>query len=236
MTKRKAQEEEKEWDDYWVRKNTNSQFVYRIIASFYRTYIIKKAVNHFLAQEFTHQTDRLLHAGAGSGQVDEDVAKKYHITALDISAEALKLYKQNNGKSVTTMKANIFSIPSKDATYDGVYNLGVMEHFTKDEDISILKELQRVLKPNGKIILFWPPQFGPSVIFLNSAHFILNKIFKKNIRLHPEEISLVQSKAHVEEVLRGANLQLKHFYYGPKDLFTHCIIVAVKPQTKKMHD
>jgi hypothetical protein len=85
-----------------------------------------------------------------------------------------------------------------------------------------------VLKPNGKIILFWPPRFGPTVIFLNSTHFILNNIFKRNIRLHPDEISLIKSKKHVENVLKEAGFKLDKLYFGPRDLFTYRVVVAKK--------
>jgi SAM-dependent methyltransferase len=228
MSKEKALKEEKEWDEYWTKKKTKSQTIYRGIASFYRQFIIKRTLNYFLESEFKKGA-KLLHAGSGSGQVDEDVKKIFNITALDISPEALKLYRFYNGASSKTLKASIFNIPVKPETYDGIYNMGVMEHFTKEEDEKILKELRRVLKPNGKIVLFWPPRFGLTVIFLNSAHFILNNILKRNIRLHPEEISLVKSKKHVNEVLKNSGFKLTKFYFGPKDLFTHCVIVATKP-------
>ncbi|MCL5970111.1 MAG: class I SAM-dependent methyltransferase [Patescibacteria group bacterium] len=227
MSKQKALKEEKEWDEYWTKKQTASQTIYRFIASFYRQYIIKRSLNHFIKSEFKNNA-RLLHAGSGSGQVDEDIIKKYEITALDISSEALKLYKFYNGDKAKLMLASIFDIQAKPSTFDGVYNLGVMEHFTKEEDVKILKELHRVLKPNGKIILFWPPRFGPTVLFLNSTHFVLNKIFRRNIRLHPEEISLIKSKKHVEGLLKQGGFRLTEFYFGPKDLFTYCVIVAKK--------
>lgn len=227
MTKEKAVKEEKEWDKYWTKKQTKSQDVYRKLASLYRELIIKRALNFFLASEFK-KGSKLLHAGSGAGQVDEDIVNIFNVTALDISSEALKLYKIHNGKKAKTLKASIFDIPVKSSSFDGVYNLGVMEHFTKDEDVKILKELSRVLKPNGKIVLFWPPKYGPTVLFLNSTHFILNNVLKRNIRLHPEEISLVKSKKHVNEVLKLGGFKLLRFYFGPKDLFTHCIIVAKK--------
>ncbi|HUD04522.1 MAG TPA: methyltransferase domain-containing protein [Patescibacteria group bacterium] len=227
MTKAKAQKEEQEWDKYWTKKKTKSQTLYRIIASLYRDLIIKRALNYFITSEFKTGT-KLLHAGSGAGQVDKDIVVKFNITALDISAEALKLYKLCNGEKVKTIKASIFAIPAKSGTFDGVYNLGVMEHFAKEEDEKILIELRRVLKANGKIVLFWPPKYGPTVLFLNSTHFVLNKILKRNIRLHPEEISLVESKKQVERILKATGFKLLQFYFGPKDLFTHCVVVAKK--------
>ena len=227
MTKLKAEKEEQEWDKYWTKKKTKSQTVYRFIASIYRQLIIKRALNYFIKHEFKNGA-KLLHAGSGAGQVDKDLVLKYTVTALDISAEALKLYKLCNGDKAKLMKASIFAIPAKNSTFDGIYNLGVMEHFTNEEDEKILKELRRVLKPKGKIILFWPPKFGPTVLFLNSTHFVLNKILKKNIRLHPEEISLLESKKQVEQILRETGFKLLKFYFGPKDLFTHCVVIAKK--------
>lgn len=227
MTRLKAQKEEQEWDKYWTKKKTNSQEIYRAIASFYRQTIIKPALNYFLETEFK-KGSKLLHAGSGAGQVDEDICNKFNITALDISLEALKLYKIHNGKKVKLMHASIFDIPAKSSVFDGVYNMGVMEHFTKEEDEKILKEFHRVLKPKGKIVLFWPPKFGPSVMFLNTTHFILNDILKRNIRLHPEEISLISSRKHVEKILKNTGFKLLKYYFGPKDLFTHCVVVAKK--------
>lgn len=227
MSKEKAAKEEQEWDKYWTKKNTKSQAVYRFIASLYRDLIIKQALNYFLGREFKNGA-KLLHAGSGAGQVDKDNVLKFKITALDISSEALKLYKKVNGEKAALLKASVLEIPARNSTFDGVYNLGVMEHFTKDEDEKILTELRRVLKPNGKIVLFWPPKFGPTVLFLNTTHFILNNILRKNVRLHPEEISLVESKKQVEDILKKSGFKLLKFYFGPKDLFTHCIIIAKK--------
>jgi len=227
MSKNEALREEKEWDRYWTGRKTFSQNIYRKLASFYRRFIIKKALNYFIEKEFKSGA-KLLHAGSGTGQVDEDIIKRYDITALDISNEALKLYALNNGNKAKLLRASIFDIPEKSSSFDGIYNLGVMEHFTGSENEKILKEFARILKENGKIVLFWPPKFGFSVIFLNSLHFILNAILGKKIRLHPEEISLIENQNQVKELLKRAGFKLVKFYFGPKDLFTHCVIVAKK--------
>ncbi len=227
MTLEKRQKEEKEWDKYWTKKKTSSQTIYRAIASFYRKVLIKNSLNHFLNKEFKKGSN-LLHAGSGSGQVDQDITKRFDITALDISAEALKLYKLNNGPSSKTIKASIFDIPLKDKTLDGIYNLGVHEHFTGSENEKILKEFKRALKDDGKIVLFWPSKYSLTVNFLNTTPFIFNDIFKRKIRLHPEEISLIESKKQVEELLKSCGFKMTKFYFGPKDLFTQCVIVAKK--------
>lgn len=227
MTKIKAVKEEKDWDKYWTKKQTTSQNIYRKIASFYRKFIIKRTLNHIINSEFKKGA-KLLHAGSGSGQVDEDIRKKFDITALDISSEALKLYKIFNGPSSKILKASIFNIPLSNGRFDGIYNLGVHEHFLGSENIKILEEFRRALKPNGKIVLFWPPKFGLSVLFLNSVHFFLNDLLGRKIRLHPDEVSLIESKKQVEDILSKTGFKLTRFYFGPKDLFTYCVVVAKK--------
>lgn len=227
MSKIKAETQEKEWDKYWTKKKTSSQTIYRAIASLYRKLIIKKSLNHFIQKEFKKNTS-LLHAGSGAGQVDNDLLKKFDITALDISQEALKLYKINNGPNSKTIKASIFEIPAKDKTFDGIYNLGVHEHFTKQENEKIFKEYKRVLKDDGKLVIFWPPKYGLSVNFLNSAHFILNDILRRKIRLHPDEISLIEGKTQIQNFINDSGFKMTKFYFGPKDLFTQCVIVAKK--------
>lgn len=217
---------EKEWDNYWIGKRGKRESLYDVVAQIYRKLIIKRALNYFIKREFP-KNSKLLHTGCGSGQVDIDISKIYDITGLDISKEALKIYTKTAGRKSKTLHADISDIPVKDQSFDGVYNLGVMEHFNKEENQKNLKEFKRVIKPNGKIILFWPPVFGISVIFLNSLHFFLNKVLRKNVRLHPEEISLLKSKKDVNTILKKSGFKMTQFYFGPRDFFTHCIIVAM---------
>lgn len=227
MSLQKALKEEKEWDKYWTKKKTFSQKIYRLVAGFYRNFIIRKNLTEVLQKEFKNGS-KLLHAGSGSGQVDLDIKDAFDITALDISKEALKIYKIINGQNSQVLKASIFDIPVAKETFDGIYNLGVHEHFTKEENEKILKEFSRILKTNGKIVLFWPPKYGLSVRFLNSLHFILNDILKNKIRLHPDEISLIDGEKQIKEFLKNNGFKVKKFYFGPKDIYTYCIIVAEK--------
>lgn len=227
MSKAKALQEEKEWDKYWAKRKTKSQAIYRFIAYFYRRLIIKRAVNLFIQKEFKKGI-KLLHAGCGTGQVDSDILDNYKITALDISGEALKLYKTYNGDRAKLLQASIFDIPVGKSTFDGIYNLGVHEHFTEEENLKIFKEFGRILKPEGKIVLFWPPKYGISVFALNMIHFVLNDVLNKKVKLHPDEISLINSKKDVEILLKKAGFRLTNFYFGPVDLFTQCVVVAKK--------
>lgn len=112
---------------------------------------------------------------------------------------------------------------------DGIYNLGVMEHFPHEDIQKILKEFHRVLKEDGKIVIFWPPEFGSSVTFLKMVKYVLEKVLrKKDVRIHPDEVSRIQSKKEAIEIFKRANFEVLEYYFGPRDFFTHSVIVARK--------
>lgn len=216
-----------EWNTYWLTKKDAGSLIYDLIAAFYRKFIIKRTLNYFVKKHFDRGSE-VLHAGCGSGQVDTDISNRVNISALDISIPALSIYKKIHKDSCKIIRGSIFKIPVKDETFDGIYNLGVMEHFTKPEIQKILQEFDRVLKPNGRMIIFWPPEFGLSVIFLKIVHYIFNYLFKRNIKLHPDEITRVRSKKQAKAIFAKANFTIVEYYFGIRDFFTYSIIVLSK--------
>lgn len=223
----KHKQVEEDWDIYWSDKDHSSNVVYDFLAGVYRRVIVKNILNHFIKKYFS-KGDNVLHAGCGSGQVDTDIRDFIDITALDISAHALKIYKKVNGDKCKIVQGNIFSLPFRNDSYDGLYNLGVVEHFTQEEIQQILTECKRVIRPGGKIVILWPPVFGFTVFVLDSAHFILNKIFRMKIKLHPDEITRVKSRKHATETFEKAGFEIIEYYFGIRDLFTQAVVVAKK--------
>ena len=218
------------WDDYWKRKKTPTSFVYDTISAIYRKLIIKRSLNFFIKKHFSKNTE-ILHAGCGSGQVDVDIRDYISITAFDISPEALIFYKRVNADSCQLIHGDLFDISKEDESFDGIYNLGVFEHFSHAELQKILNEFHRILRPGGKIIIFWPPRFGFSVIVLRMIHFVLNDILKKNVKLHPDEPSLLKSKEQAENLLLASKFQMIDYYFGIKDLFTQSVVVGQKNES-----
>lgn len=223
----KDRDTQQDWDIYWGKQDKSSNKTYDKFADFYRNNIIKKALNHFIFKHF-EKGAKLLHAGCGSGKVDTDIVNNYKVTALDISYPALKIYDSVNQHKSELVQASIFEMPFADNTFDGLYNLGVLEHFTSEEIDLVLQECRRVIKPNGKICLFIPPTFGLTVQVLDTAHFVLNKILRKNVKLHPDEISRVKSGKQIRGVIEKAGFEFVEYYFGIKDMFTQVVIVGEK--------
>ena len=223
----KEREVQEDWDVYWSNQNKTSSKIYDVFANFYRNNIIKPALNYFIFKHFAPNS-LLLHAGCGSGKVDTDLVDEFKVTALDISYPALQIYESVNPRKAKLIQASIFEMPFENESFDGIYNLGVMEHFTPDEIQQILIEFKRVLKPKAKIVLFIPPVFGLTVRVLDTAHFVLNKILKRNVKLHPDEITRVKSKQHIRQMVENAGFKFVDYYFGMKDAFTQVVVVAEK--------
>ena len=200
--------------------------MYDIGAQFYRRYLIEPLLTSVLTREFKPGT-KLLHAGCGGGEVDRRVVSDFQVTALDISPNALELYRSRH-PGVEAVIKNIFDLSDLSARFDGIYNLGVMEHFSPQEIIEILKQFNNVLIPGGKVVLLWPPVYGLSVIALHGIHFVLNKMLRRDIQLHPPEPTKVSSRRQIRSYLDAAGFHLRSMQFGPQDAFTYVVVVADK--------
>jgi SAM-dependent methyltransferase len=216
-----------DWDAYWAKKQSAGALVYEVVAAIYRKLFIRPNVRRAIMRNFD-AGDKLLHAGCGSGQADVDLHERFDVTAADISIEALGLYGRNNPTVHRLEQADLFNLPFESGSFDGVFNLGVMEHFDETQIQALLEEFHRVLAPDGKVVLFWPHARATSVQVIKAIHFIMRHILGKASRLHPDEITLITGEAHASTLLQRAKFKLERYTFGPRDLFIQALIVGTK--------
>lgn len=89
------------------------------------------------------ETAHVLEVGAGSGLL-QDRVKDY--TALDISATARRYFHK------PFVQADAREMPFSADEFDAVWSIWVLEHVPNPEQA--LREMRRVLKPNGVLLLF----------------------------------------------------------------------------------
>ena len=94
------------------------------------------------------------------------------IKVVDTDGIGLELAK-NRGLNVIC--ASALELPIKDKEFDIVFCFDLIEHIK--EDVKLLRELSRVLKDDGKIILTTPMKDGVSFPMLNKRK---NEIINKN--------------------------------------------------------
>lgn len=219
------------WDAYWTRGQEKSRRFYTLVASLYRRFAIRRSLNHFIRKHFAPGA-RLLHAGCGSGHVDTEISRAMRITALDISLPALETYRQNNPHAEAIQRGDILHLENMpNESFDGAYNLGVVEHFTQEQIVQILGQMGRIVKRGGKVVIFWPHRRASSVFILKCAHRILDLIRQgggSQVRLHPPEVSLLESREQARQVIERAGFNLVEYYFGMRDLLVQAVVVGCK--------
>ncbi len=106
---------------------------------------------------------KVLDAGCGTGAVLDRLEDYVECYGIDSSEEAIKFCKMRGLNNV--VKASITSVPFNDNFFHIVTSLDVLYHLQVKSDTEALKELYRVLKKNGILILNLP-----SYDFLTSEH------------------------------------------------------------------
>ncbi len=214
------------WDEYWEEKK-GAASTYGAVASAYRNAVIRPRLEATIRREFDPGAS-LLHAGCGSGQVDTGLHAHADITAVDISPAALRMYRQENPRVKDVRHASIMALPFADETFDGAYNLGVVEHFSRDELRVVLTEIRRTLRKGGKLVIFWPHAYATSVAVLGVTHVVLNDVLRRQVRLHPPEHSLIHSEKEARAILGECGLDVASYTFGPRDFFVQAVVVAVR--------
>lgn len=148
--------------------------------------------------EHSQQPLILLDAGCGTGGLLSQL-RSHQTTGLDISPHAIAACHQRSLHPV--YQASVHDIPCSDDQFDAVLSLDVLYHAEVDEKAA-LREMSRVLKPGGLLILNLP------------AHECLRGS-------HDEAVCGVRryNSCHVEDWLRPFNLRVKMSYHWNAWLF-----------------
>jgi len=111
------------------------------------------------------QGKTILDIGAGSGGKTTFYALNgaKRLTGIDMEegfiSQARDFASSRNANNIDFIVANAEEMPFHDASFDMCVMNDVFEHLSKPE--VVLKEVNRVLKPNGKVFINSPPYFHP---------------------------------------------------------------------------
>lgn len=95
---------------------------------------------------------RILDVGCGTGANLQMLGGHGVAEGVDVSPEAIEFCRARGLSRVKQGAAE--ALPYEDASFDLVTALDVVEHL--DDDVAGLKEVQRVLRPRGRALLFVP--------------------------------------------------------------------------------
>jgi ubiquinone/menaquinone biosynthesis C-methylase UbiE len=109
-----------------------------------------------------HSGERILDVGCGVGTFAFHAAKAGAITTgIDYSSESINAARTLTERfglkdSTAFVVGSALALPFADASFDKIVSADFIEHITHDEKRQLLKELFRVLKPGGRIVIFTP--------------------------------------------------------------------------------
>jgi ubiquinone/menaquinone biosynthesis C-methylase UbiE len=98
----------------------------------------------------------VLEVAPGPGYFSIELAKmgKYHITGMDISADFVEICKTNAERENVEahfVQGNVCQMPFEDAAFDFIFCSAAFKNFR--EPLAALREMYRVLKPNGTALI-----------------------------------------------------------------------------------
>jgi SAM-dependent methyltransferase len=218
--------EEIAWTEHWSSDKQNS-LVQRFF-SFYRKAVFARAVAYFV-RRYLPREGLLVEAGSGTSETSMLIEKNngaLRLVALDLIRPVLE---RCHPAMDVRICGDIFALPFQDNSLDGIWNVGVMEHFPHDQIDAILREFRRVLKPRARVVLLWPATFSiPQRILRVLEWFINMRQRRERFRFHPDEISQLRSVAQGRTVLQRNGFRPVAIDVGLRTLMAFETIVGEK--------
>ncbi len=171
--------------DFWDEKFENEIDDELFYMSVDRNSIVASKIKGDCSKKNTNHDDseyKVLNVGAGSGQLEKVIAQKIgpsiNWTGTDFTHKTLNKLEKNFPK-FKFVKTGIVPLPFAENTFDSVCLLEVLEHIQPSETFGVLKELHRVVKTGGTVIISVPINEGLEQMMPNNPNSHVRVYSKK---------------------------------------------------------
>jgi SAM-dependent methyltransferase len=215
-----------DWTEHWSDEKQQS-FSQRFF-SVYRKAVFARTVAWFINRFFPVE-GVFVEAGSGTSESSMRIDKRGGgrvLVALDL---ILPVVAHSHEIMDVRIAADIFRLPFADESLDGIWNVGVMEHFTHDRIDAIMREFHRVLRPGAPLLLLWPGTDSLPQKALRLVERVANaRNGAQRLQFHPPEISQLRSSEEGREVLRRNGMEAVFVDPGPRSLMAFKTVVGRK--------
>jgi ubiquinone/menaquinone biosynthesis C-methylase UbiE len=143
----------------------------QIAPNYYSRYVSVK--------DFVGRGKRVLNVGCGDGEYNLFLKTRFdEVIGVDVNESDLLIAREvNSRKGIKYIKCGAENLPFSDNYFDEVICVDVIEHVRDDK--KALKEMNRVLKKDGKLILTVPNKNYP--FSYDPINYILEGLFKRHL-------------------------------------------------------
>lgn len=171
----------------------------------------------------------MLDIGGYDGEISyrlKNIFPSLKIAVVDVDQSGLKLASE---RGLNTLCASVLELPIEDERIDFILCLDLIEHVKKDD--KLVKEISRVLKKNGKVILTTPMQNGVSFPFLSKQRIeAINKSW--------EHVRNGYSLEEIKELFQNNNLNIiktgKYFNFFSRTVYCFSFLSKILLKGKSL--
>lgn len=187
---------------YLEFKKVPMDSLYQSFVGFVSRLRVKKILN-----EIKGKNRIILDIGCEAGYISIKIAEKQHfVIPLDICKPALIKFKEKLLKmdiKLTPLLGTIHNLPIKDNSVDYIICSEVIEHLPNVD--TCLREMKRVLKPEGKLILTFPNET------LRKFFYPILKLFNIDTSIEKKVTLFSYSKKEIINKCKNHLRIIKHF-------------------------
>ena len=165
-----TEEQEKDYWDRFCKKKINSG-KFTELDYFFQKKVYARMHHNFLTIMGNVADKEILEAGCGSGYASILLAQEgAKVTLLDNSQFALEYSKRLCKKlkfrqRIKYILGSVENLPFGENIFDIVHNCGVIEHYDNKIIIKMLREMTRVAKKDGQIMVMIPNLLSPEIVY-----------------------------------------------------------------------
>jgi SAM-dependent methyltransferase len=208
---------DEDWTQHWEKSNTT----FHAITSLIRRYLTAPLVYGGLKDLAQGSGKIFLEAGAGTSETSVLVDLSRHTSiSMDISEAVLK----RSVNSQLKLQGDLFNLPLQDGSVDVIFNIGVHEHYSNDQNAVILQEFMRVLRVGGRVVLFWPWYWAPLMILGRTINVVMTLVLGRKYELYPNQYWELRRFADGDRLMTQAGFGHVRHYLSTVDLFSMLVL------------
>jgi ubiquinone/menaquinone biosynthesis C-methylase UbiE len=166
-----------------------------------------------------HQPVRSLEVAPGPGRITRDIIASGELDCLELNEGMIEEGKQHCDSRVRWIQGSAFDLPFDPCTYDFAYSFRFIRHFHYQVRRKLLLQLNRVIKPDGFLVIDAVNQLvsGPLRKASKDAYPIYDKLYENEQSLRQELSEFGFEVVHIDPVQRWFHRQYQaQILLGPR--------------------